>query len=130
MPLFALANAGVSLGAGEIRDAVASPVTLGVFLGLLVGKPLGITAFSWLAVRFGMAALPDGVTWRTLAGAGVLGGIGFTMALFIASLAFAEASLLEGAKLGVLSASAVAGVAGWLLLRRPPTAAPSNGLKP
>src|SRR5918992_3269376 len=70
MPLFALANAGVSLGAGELRGALASPVTLGVFLGLVVGKPLGITAFSWLAVRFGMAALPDGVTWRTLAGGG------------------------------------------------------------
>ncbi|MDQ3951237.1 MAG: Na+/H+ antiporter NhaA [Gemmatimonadota bacterium] len=124
MPLFALANAGVSLGAGEMRDALGSPVTLGVLLGLLVGKPLGITGFSWLAVRFGVAALPDGVTWRMLAGAGVLGGIGFTMALFIASLAFGEAALLDAAKLGVLSASAVAGVAGWLLLRRPPRAAP------
>jgi Na+:H+ antiporter, NhaA family len=119
MPLFALANAGVSLGGAEVVGAVASPVTLGVLLGLLIGKPLGITGFSWLAVRFGVAALPDGVTWRTLAGAGVLGGIGFTMALFIASLAFGEAALLEAAKLGVLSASAVAGVAGWLLLRRP-----------
>ena len=123
MPLFALANAGVSLGAAEMRDALASPVTLGVILGLLVGKPLGITGFSWLAVRFGFAALPDGVSWRTLAGAGVLGGIGFTMALFIASLAFGEAALLEAAKFGVLAASAVAGVAGWLLLRRPATVA-------
>jgi NhaA family Na+:H+ antiporter len=128
MPLFALANAGVSLGGSEMRDALANPVTLGVVLGLLVGKPLGITGFSWLAVRFGIAALPDGVTWRTLAGAGVLGGIGFTMALFIASLAFGEAALLEAAKFGVLAASALAGVAGWLLLRRPPAvAAPQTG---
>jgi Na+:H+ antiporter, NhaA family len=118
MPLFALANAGVSLSAGTVGDASASPVTLGVILGLLIGKPLGITGFSWLAVRFGIAALPGGVTWRALAGAGVLGGIGFTMALFIAGLAFQGSVLLDAAKLGVLSASAVAGVAGWLLLRR------------
>jgi NhaA family Na+:H+ antiporter len=118
MPLFALANAGVSLGGAEIAGAVASPVTLGVVLGLLVGKPVGITGFSWLAVRFGVAALPDGVTWRMLGGAGVLGGIGFTMALFIASLAFRDAGLLEAAKFGVLTASALAGLTGWLILRR------------
>jgi NhaA family Na+:H+ antiporter len=124
MPVFALANAGVSLGASEVRTALGSAVTLGVAVGLLIGKPLGITGFSWLAVRFGIAALPAGVTWRTLTGAGVLGGIGFTMALFIASLAFGDAALLEAAKFGILAASALAGAVGWFLLRRPPPAPP------
>jgi NhaA family Na+:H+ antiporter len=129
MPLFALANAGVSLGGAAIAEALASPVTLGALLGLLLGKPLGITGFSWLAVRIGIAALPGGVTWRTLAGAGVLGGIGFTMALFIAGLAFPGGTLLDGAKLGVLTASALAGVAGWLLLRFAPTASGSGAAR-
>jgi Na+:H+ antiporter, NhaA family len=117
MPLFALANAGVSLGA-DAAQAVASPIALGAVLGLVLGKPLGITGFSWLAVRLGFASLPTGVTWPMLAGAGVLGGIGFTMALFIAGLAFGDATLLEAAKLGILTASVITGVTGWLLLRR------------
>ncbi|MDF1505692.1 Na+/H+ antiporter NhaA [Roseisolibacter sp. H3M3-2] len=128
MPLFALANAGVTLGGDALRAAAAHPVTLGALLGLLVGKPVGIVGFSWAAVRLGWASLPHGVTWRSLAGAGVLGGIGFTMALFIAGLAFPGADgaaggaspLLDAAKVGVLAASTVAGVAGWLLLRAGP----------
>ncbi len=115
MPLFALANAGVALTG--LGSAFASPVALGVILGLLVGKALGITGFSWLAVRFGIASLPVGVSWRMVLGAGVLGGIGFTMAIFIAGLAFADEQLLNAAKIGVLTASAVAGVAGWLILK-------------
>ncbi len=117
MPLFALANAGVTLSGAAVRGALSHPVMLGVLLGLVVGKPLGIIGFSWVAIRLRMASLPNGVTWPMLAGAGVLGGIGFTMALFIAGLAFADASLLEAAKLGVIAASSVAGVSGWLLLR-------------
>ncbi|HYD54825.1 MAG TPA: Na+/H+ antiporter NhaA [Gemmatimonadaceae bacterium] len=117
MPLFALANAGVTLGAGALRDAT-SPIALGVLLGLAIGKPLGIVSCSWVAVRLGIAALPAGVGWRMIGGAGVLGGIGFTMALFIAGLAFADPALLERAKLGILAASLLTGVAGWLLLRR------------
>ncbi len=125
MPLFALANAGVSLGA-DASQAVASPIALGTVLGLVLGKPLGITGFSWLAVRLGFAALPSGVTWPMLVGAGVLGGIGFTMALFIAGLAFTDPALLEAAKLGILAASLSTGVAGWLYLRRttPPARSP------
>ena len=116
MPLFALANAGVTLaGANQV---LASPVTHGVLLGLVVGKPAGIALASWLAVRFGVAALPDGVTWRALGGVAVLGGIGFTMSLFIAGLAFgASPDELTAAKIGTLTASLVAGAAGWLLLR-------------
>jgi len=122
MPLFALANAGVTLDAAALGAGATSPVALGAALGLLLGKPLGIAGFAWLAVRFGIASLPRGSTWMALAGVAVLGGIGFTMALFIAGLAFPEGSgraeFLDAAKLGILAASAVAGIAGSLLLRR------------
>ncbi|MGQ0562762.1 MAG: Na+/H+ antiporter NhaA, partial [Gemmatimonadota bacterium] len=118
MPLFALSNAGVALDAEAIRGAFATPVAIGALLGLVIGKPIGITLFSWLGVRAGVAALPEGVDWRMLAGAGVLGGIGFTMALFIAGLAFTDRMMLDAAKVGVLGASALTGVAGWLILNR------------
>lgn len=119
MPLFALANAGVPLTGGEGGAALSSPVTLGVLLGLVIGKPLGITLFSWAAVRAGLAELPGGVTWRLIHGAAWLGGIGFTMSLFVAGLAFTEApDLLTEAKLGVLMASLAAGLGGALLLLR------------
>ncbi|MCC6930353.1 MAG: Na+/H+ antiporter NhaA [Gemmatimonadaceae bacterium] len=115
MPLFALSNAGVRLtGAAQ---AIASPVALGVTLGLVVGKMLGITLFSVGAVRLGVATLPSGVTWRLLHGAAWLGGIGFTMSLFIAGLAFRDAQLLDSAKIAVLAASSVAGLIGYLILR-------------
>jgi NhaA family Na+:H+ antiporter len=120
IPLFALANAGVSLD-GDLGDALGDRVTLGIVLGLVLGKQLGITLFSWLAVRSGVTALPAGVSWRQIYGAGWLCGIGFTMSLFVADLAFAgpaEADLLSSAKLGILGASVVAGFVGWLLLRR------------
>ena len=119
MPLFALANAGISLGLANIEGGEGSRVALGAALGLLLGKPVGITLFAWAAVRVGIASLPTGVRWRAIAGAGLLGGIGFTMALFIAGLAFGgEPSLLVAAKLGIMSASLAAGVVGWLVLRR------------
>jgi NhaA family Na+:H+ antiporter len=119
MPLFALANAGVPLGLGHTGAAGGTHVALGIGLGLVVGKPLGISLFAWAALRMGVASLPDRVTWRLIVGAGLLGGIGFTMALFIAGLAFAGApGLLVAAKLGILGASFVAGVTGWLVLRQ------------
>lgn len=119
MPLFALANAGVDLTGGDLRAVLSSPVTLGVLLGLVLGKPLGITLFSWAAVRLGFAELPGGVSWRLIHGAAWLGGIGFTMSIFVAGLAFPDApALLTAAKLGVLTASLIAGTCGWLLLRR------------
>lgn len=119
MPLFALANAGVPLGLSNLHAAGGITVALGVAFGLLVGKPVGITLFAWIAVRFGVASLPDGVTWRSVAGAGLLGGIGFTMALFIAGLAFTDApGNLVAAKLGILGASVIAGLAGWAALRK------------
>lgn len=119
MPLFALSNAGVRLtGVGE---AIGSPVALGITLGLVVGKMTGITLFSLLAVRLGVASLPAGVTWRSLHGAAWLGGIGFTMSLFIAGLAFRDPALLDAAKIAVLASSCVAGVVGYLLLRGAPS---------
>jgi NhaA family Na+:H+ antiporter len=127
MPLFALSNAGVPL-AGSLGAAFASPVTWGVIAGLVVGKPIGISLFSWFAVRMGWAELPQGVNWRAIVGTSLLGGIGFTMALFIASLAYGDATLLDRAKLGILSASTVAGIMGWLVLRtmfRGPAPAPA-----
>ena len=118
MPLFALANAGVPLGTAGLGGGDGTTVALGIALGLLLGKPVGITLLAWLAVRLGAASLPEGVSWRMIGGAGLLGGIGFTMALFIAGLAFAnEPALLVAAKLGILGASVVAGVAGYIVLR-------------
>lgn len=109
MPLFALANAGVALGGLEGGSAEITPIMLGIGLGLVVGKPLGIVAFSWLAVRLGVAALPEGVSWTGIIVVGCAAGIGFTMALFIGALAFADPSALAVAKLAVLVASGLAG---------------------
>jgi NhaA family Na+:H+ antiporter len=107
MPLFALANAGV----GVEPRLVLTPVALGVAAALLVGKPLGIVLFSWAAVRLGVARLPEGVSWKVLIGAGCLGGIGFTMSLFIAGLAF-EGALRDEAKIGILLGSTLSGLIG------------------
>ena len=112
MPLFALANAGVHLGGMELGSPNASGVALGVGLGLVMGKPLGILFFSWLAVRLGFASLPRGVSWGGVLVVGCVAGMGFTMSLFIATLAFDDASMLAVAKLAVLVASAIAGVVG------------------
>jgi NhaA family Na+:H+ antiporter len=120
MPIFALANAGIPLSLAELGASVASPLTLGVGLGLLLGKPLGIFLFSWLAVRLRLCELPAGVGWRQVLGVGVLGGIGFTMSLFITNLAFTEAELITDAKVGIFAASLLAGIAGYLLLRTGP----------
>jgi NhaA family Na+:H+ antiporter len=131
MPLFALANAGVPLGEARL-DVAGTPVLLGVTLGLVLGKPLGVVALSALAVRLRMAALPAGVRWSGVLVVGTVAGIGFTMALFIASLAFPPGPLAEVAKLGILCASAIAAVmglaAGRLLLSPTATqgAAPSD----
>jgi NhaA family Na+:H+ antiporter len=116
LPLFALANAGVSLAGAAAPWS--SSVAFGIVLGLLLGKPLGITLFSWLAVRLRWSSLPREMTWRQLHGAAWLGGIGFTMALFIAGLAFGAGPRLDEAKLGILLASLAAGAIGWSLLRR------------
>jgi Na+:H+ antiporter, NhaA family len=117
MPLFALANAGIVLGGFSIDSGAARGIVVGVFLALVVGKPVGILLASLLVVRSGWCVLPSGVTWRGIAVIGCLGGIGFTMAIFIATLAFGDDALLEAAKLGILAASAAAAVLGLLLGR-------------
>jgi NhaA family Na+:H+ antiporter len=122
MPVFALSNAGVALG-GDIAALAASPITLGVIAGLVIGKPIGILAFSWVAVRVGIAALPRGVGWGAITGAALLAGIGFTLSLFIAGLAFADAAMLDAAKIGIIVASVIAGVAGAVVLVRAKTGA-------
>ncbi len=116
IPIFALANAGVSLG-GDVPAMLADPVVLGIAVGLIVGKQVGIIAATLLIVRVGLASLPSGVTMRHIYGAAWLGGIGFTMSLFISDLAYGSGSLLALAKIGILLASVVAGVVGYLIVR-------------
>jgi NhaA family Na+:H+ antiporter len=115
VPVFAFANAGVDLR-GNLGEAVTDPVFVGIAAGLVLGKPLGITLFSWIAVKTGIADLPFGVTWRQLFASSWLAGIGFTMSLFIASSAFDSAALLSTAKIGILAASLLAGAIGFGLV--------------
>jgi Na+:H+ antiporter, NhaA family len=123
VPLFALANAGVSLSASDVGDAVGSAVTWGVLVGLMLGKTVGITGFAWLAVRLGIAALPVGATWRHLIGTATLAGIGFTVSLFVTGLAFERPDLVDHAKIGILTASALATALATVILVRAPSAA-------
>jgi NhaA family Na+:H+ antiporter len=118
LPLFAFANAGISLTGITFMDAL-SPEPLGIILGLLIGKPLGITLFCWLAVKWRLAVLPGGTTIRDIMAIGVLCGIGFTMSIFISSLAFdaAHEQLVTFSKLGILSGSLLSAVIGYTLLR-------------
>ncbi len=127
MPLFALANAGIPLSLGDLRAAVSNPITHGVVCGLLIGKPLGIFTFSWLAVRLKLADLPRGTRWKDIFGIGILGGIGFTMSLFISNLAFELPGQVEDAKIGIFSASLLAGAIGYLLLSRRRQGPGTNG---
>jgi len=117
LPLFALANAGVAIG-GDLMAVVSTPLAIGIIVGLVVGKPLGIGLMSWSAVKSGRGALPEGVTWAQVTGAGCLAGIGFTMSLFITDLAFDDETLIATAKVGILGASVLSGVIGYLLLSR------------
>jgi Na+/H+ antiporter NhaA len=116
VPLFALANAGLEVRADLLGSAFTSPVTLGILIGYVVGKPVGMLAATWLATRPRFGHLRPPVPWAELAGGGVVAGTGFTVSLLIASLAF-EGRLLEEAKVGILSAAASAALFGWLLFR-------------
>jgi NhaA family Na+:H+ antiporter len=116
IPLFALANAGLVLSIDALRAAGTSSVTLGIFAGLVAGKIIGIAGASVIAIRLGAAEAPAGVEWRHLVGAAAVAGIGFTVSLFITGLAFDDPALVDEAKIGVLSASIVAGVVGALIL--------------
>jgi len=119
IPVFALFNAGIPLEFGTLRETLSHPITLGVGLGLVVGKFVGITGASWLALKLGIGQLPAGTRFNQIAGVSLLGGIGFTMAIFIAELGFAQQTeYLLMAKTGILTASVLAGMAGfvWLYL--------------
>jgi len=116
LPIFALANAGVPLTPVLIRQAATSPVAIGIAAGLLVGKVVGIVLFGFVAVKLGMSKLIPGTSWGQMAGIGMLAGIGFTVSLFIAELAFAN-DTASTAKIAILAASLLAGMAGYLILR-------------
>lgn len=117
LPVFALANAGIELPASYV-EALHHPVTLGVFLGLVLGKPLGILSVCWVFVKLGWSRLGTGVDWMHMLALGVISGLGFTMAIFIGELAFPQGALRADAKLGVLFASVTAGILGTVLFMR------------
>ncbi len=117
VPIFALANADIEFGGSVLPDALKSPVAWGAGVGLVVGKIVGITGAAFLAVHFGLAARPRGVSWLQMSGVALLGGIGFTVAVFLASLSFGDEQLVANAKIGIFAASLVAAVLGYTLLR-------------
>lgn len=118
LPLFALANAGIVFEHGFMRAAAHSPITWGILLGLVVGKPVGVLLFCWFGVRFNIGQLPLNANWRQIAGIGAVAGIGFTMSLFVADLAFVPEPQVDAAKAGTFAASILAGALGYLLLSR------------
>jgi len=132
IPVFALANAGIPLSGDSFSAVTSSQVTIGIIAGLVIGKPLGVTLATWLAVRFNLAELPGGLNMRHVLGGGAVAGIGFTVALFIARLAFVDgeghsSALLDEAIIGILIASLLATILGWLILRGAnPTSADSS----
>ena len=117
VPVFALANAGVQVSWDDLVNAFSDSVTLGVMFGLVIGKPLGIFVFALVAVLLGIAKLPAGASWLQVLGVGMLGGVGFTVALFVTELAFEPGALADQAKIGILAASAIAGTIGYVFLR-------------
>jgi Na+:H+ antiporter, NhaA family len=117
VPLFALANAGVHVTGGSLRAALTSRLGLGIVVGLVAGKLVGVGGATWIAVRLGLAQRPDGATWRDVAGVSAIAGIGFTISLFIADLAFDDAGTVAQAKVAILAGSSLAALLGGLILR-------------
>jgi Na+/H+ antiporter NhaA len=116
VPIFALANAGIPLGASDLSDAATSRIAYGVFFGLVIGKLAGITLFAWLAVRSKLGQLSEGVTWSGVSGVAALAGIGFTVSIFVAGLAFDDVARQDEAKVGIFAASLLASALGAVLL--------------
>ena len=118
IPLFALANAGISIDFSSIGGTILEPVSLGIIAGLILGKVIGIAGTAWVAIKLGIAKLPENSTMMQVFGVAFLGGIGFTMSIFVADLAFAgNDALIFQAKVGILFASLCAGLVGYFLLR-------------
>ncbi len=117
IPIFALANAGIPIDVSTLGETFSNPVTVGVIAGLIGGKLIGITFFSWLVLKTGLSRLPDGVSMPQIAGVSLLAGIGFTMSIFIGGLAFDNPQHLLNAKIGILAASLFAGISGYIALR-------------
>ncbi len=117
LPLFALANAGIEFSMESLQQAASSSVTIGVIGGLVVGKLVGITLFPWVASRLGLVELPRPISWMHVAGVGLVGGIGFTVAIFVTGLAFDNNAIIVNAKMGILLASLLAGIGGYVMLR-------------
>jgi NhaA family Na+:H+ antiporter len=129
VPVFALANAGVVITGGSVSDAVSSDVSQGVAFGLVFGKPVGVFLATWLVVRLGLASLPRSMSWWHVLGLGMLGGIGFTVALFVNELAFDNEVLVSDGKMGILAASLISAIIGYVMLRivtRNPVAPPEE----
>jgi NhaA family Na+:H+ antiporter len=119
LPLFAFANAGISLEGMKLADLFTG-VPLAIMVGLFVGKQVGVFGFSWLAIKMKLCELPEGVSWQQLYGAAILCGVGFTMSLFIGSLAFEEGGVLGTTRpdrLGIIAGSLLAGIAGFVVLK-------------
>jgi len=117
VPLFVLANAGVVLSSETLSAAATSMLTWGIMLGLVVGKPIGVAAATWIALRTGLGRVPDTLRWGQLMGGAALSGIGFTVALFVTELALTDELLVAEAKIGILAGSVLAALSGWLVFR-------------
>jgi NhaA family Na+:H+ antiporter len=127
VPIFALANAGVRLSGDAVSGVFSDPVVLGVAIGLVVGKTVGVFSASFIAVKLGLGRLPAGATWRHVLGLAMVAGVGFTVALFVASLSFTDPDLTDSSKIGILGGSAIAGIVGYLFLRAcPPVEEPGD----
>jgi len=127
MPVFALANTGIPLS-GRWIESLTTPSSLGVFSGLFLGKPLGILLASFSAVKAGLSQLPGDMSWKHVIGAGFLGGIGFTMSIFITLLAFNDPEIIQSTKISILLGSIFAGVTGFLILGRQTSSSPNNAV--
>ena len=133
VPVFALANAGVVISGDSVSDALSSEISQGVAFGLLFGKPLGIFLATWIAVRAGITSLPRSMGWWHVLGVGLLGGIGFTVALFVNELAFEEEILIRDGKMGIIAGSLISAIIGYVMLvlvTRKPTGSPEADEQP
>lgn len=127
IPLFALANGGVAFERASVSAPGAARVTLGIVLGLVLGKTVGVAGAAWLGVRLGLSPLPDGLTWPHVLGAASVAGVGFTVSLFVAGLAFGDSPLQGAAKLGIVTGSLLASGIGLLVLASAARPQPASG---